>query len=197
MNINEIELSKVDGISIMEGLQYCGSLKDFEKFLDSFYHDIEESAMLIEEAYKQGNIELFTIKVHALKTSARMIGATELASDALDLEMAGKSGNLAFIAANIEDFLSLFRSYCQKLEGYMIEKQRLAAVKKPITKEELADAYAALREVCPAMDYSAVEMILEELSAYQLPDEDQKTITEFKKHFHKLEWDEMQQILMG
>lgn len=197
MNINEIELSKVDGISIMEGLQYCGSLKDFEKFLDSFYHDIEESATLIEEAYKQGNIELFTIKVHALKTSARMIGATELASDALDLEMAGKSGNLAFIAANIEDFLSLFRSYCQKLEGYMIEKQRLAAVKKPITKEELADAYAALREVCPTMDYSAVEMILEELNTYQLPEEDQKQITIFKNHFHKLEWEEMEQILMG
>lgn len=197
MNINEIELSKVDGISIMEGLQYCGSLKDFEKFLDSFYHDIEESATLIEEAYKQGNIELFTIKVHALKTSARMIGATELASDALDLEMAGKSGNLAFIAANIEDFLSLFRSYCQKLEGYMIEKQRLAAVKKPITKEELADAYAALREVCPTMDYSAVEMILEELNTYQLPEEDQKQITIFTNHFHKLEWEEMQQILMG
>ena len=196
MNINEIELSKVDGISIMEGLQYCGSLKDFEKFLDSFYHDIEESATFIEEAYKQGNIELFTIKVHALKTSARMIGATELASDALDLEMAGKSGNLAFIAANIEDFLSLFRSYCQKLEGYIIEKQRLAAVKKPITKEELADAYAALREVCPTMDYSAVEMILEELNTYQLPEEDQKQITIFKNYFHKLEWDEMEQILM-
>ena len=197
MNINKIELSKVDGISLMDGLQYCGSLKDFDKFLESFYHDIEENAALIEEAYNQGNIELFTIKVHALKTSARMIGATELASDALDLEMAGKSGNTAFIAANIEDFLSLFRSYCQKLEGYMIEKQRLAAVKKPITKEELADAYAALREVCPTMDYSAVEMILEELNTYQLPEEDQKTITEFKKHFHKLEWEEMQQTLMG
>ena len=197
MNINKIELSKVDGISLMDGLQYCGSLKDFDKFLESFYHDIEENAALIEEAYNQGNIELFTIKVHALKTSARMIGATELASDALDLEMAGKSGNTAFIAANIEDFLSLFRSYWNKLEGYMTEKQRLAAVKKPITKEELADAYDALREVCPTMDYSAVEMILEELSAYQLPDEDQKTITEFKKHFHKLEWEEMQRTFMG
>ena len=197
MNINKIELSKVDGISLMDGLQYCGSLKDFDKFLESFYHDIEENAALIEEAYKQGNIELFTIKVHALKTSARMIGATELASDALDLEMAGKSGNTAFIAANIEDFLSLFRSYSNKLSGYMAEKQRLAAIKKPITKEELADAYAALREVCPTMDYSAVEMILEELNTYQLPDEDQKTITEFKKHFHKLEWEEMQRTLMG
>ena len=79
----------------------------------------------------------------------------------------------------------------------MAEKQRLAAIKKPITRDELTDAYAALREVCPTMDYSAVEMILEELSAYQLPDEDQKTITEFKKHFHRLEWEEMQRTLMG
>ena len=78
----------------------------------------------------------------------------------------------------------------------MSEKRRIEAIKKPITKDELEDAYNALREVCPSMDYSAVEMILEELSTYQLPDEDQKTITEFKKHFHKLEWEEMQQILM-
>ena len=196
MNINDIELSKVEGISVMDGVQYCGSLKDFEKFLDSFYEDIEDNSNVIEEAYKNENIEFFTIKVHALKTSARMIGAKELSEDALTLEMAGKSGNRALIDANISEFLELFRSYKEKLQGYMEEKKRLFAIKKPITAAELADAYSALREVCPDMDYEAVEMILEELNTYKLPEEDQKLIQAFQKHFHKLEWDEMQRLLM-
>ncbi|MBE5917716.1 MAG: Hpt domain-containing protein [Pseudobutyrivibrio ruminis] len=196
MNINDIELSKVEGISIMDGVQYCGSLKDFEKFLDSFYEDIEDNSNVIEEAYKNEDIELFTIKVHALKTSARMIGAKELSEDALTLEMAGKSGNRALIDANISDFLALFRSYKERLQGYMEEKQRLLAIKKPITEAELADAYSALREVCPDMDYEAVEMILEELNTYALPKEDQRLIQVFQKHFHKLEWDEMERLLM-
>ena len=197
MNINEIELSKVDGISLMDGLQYCGSLRDFEKFLESFYDDIEDNANTIEDAYQNKNIELFTIKVHALKTSARMIGAKELSEEAYLLESAGKSANMSYIDANVDSFLSLYRSYISRLDSYMSEKRRIKAIKKPITKDELEDAYNALREVCPSRDYSAVEMILEELSTYQLPDEDQKTITEFKKHFHKLQWEEMQQILMG
>lgn len=197
MNINKIELSKVDGISLMDGLQYCGSLKDFDKFLEAFYTDIEDNANTLEDAYQKANIELFTIKVHALKTSARMIGAKELSEEARLLEVSGKSANMPYIDANIDSFLSLYRSYSIKLDSYMTEKQRLKAIKKPISEDELEDAYSALREVCSSMDYGAVEMILEELSTYQLPEVDQKQIADFKTHFHKLEWDEMEQILMG
>ncbi|WP_090165672.1 hypothetical protein [Pseudobutyrivibrio sp. 49] len=32
-----IGLSEVEGISISDGLMYCGSVRDFEKFLESFF----------------------------------------------------------------------------------------------------------------------------------------------------------------
>lgn len=196
MNINKIELSKVDGISLMDGLTYCGSLKDFDKFLESFYNDIDYNASILEDSYSKGDISLFTIKVHALKTSARMIGAKELSSEALALEMAGKSYNTDYIDANLDELLTLLRSYKGKLENYISEKQRLKAEKKPISDDELDQAFDALREVCPSMDYGAVEMILDELNTYQIPKSHKSQIDKITNHFHRLEWDEIDKILM-
>lgn len=196
MNINKIELSKVDGISLMDGLKYCGSLKDFDKFLESFYCDIDYNAQVLEDSYASGDIALFTIKVHALKTSARMIGATELSSEALELEMAGKAGNIAYIKANLSELLSLLRSYKEKLGAYITEKQRKAAIKKPISEDELSQAFDALREVCPSMDYGAVEMILDELNTYQIPQNHREQINKITTHFHRMEWEEIDKLLM-
>ena len=197
MNINPIELSKIDGITLMDGLKYCGSLRDFDKFLEAFYVDIESNSDLLEETYKSGDISFFTIKVHALKTSARMIGATELSQEALNLEMAGKSNDIGYIDANIWDFLSYYRSYKNKLDEYMTEKQRLRSIKKPISEDELNEAFSALREVCPTMDYGAVEMILEELAEYKLPQNKQKQIDKLVYYFKKLQWDEVEKVLMS
>ncbi|MBP3195789.1 MAG: Hpt domain-containing protein, partial [Butyrivibrio sp.] len=55
-------------------------------------------------------------KVHALKTTSRMIGAKELSSLAESLEMAGKEGNQSYIDENTSKLLKLYRSYKEKLE---------------------------------------------------------------------------------
>ncbi len=206
MKVNMIEnnipqalkgLSEIDGLSVMDGLKYCGSVKDFDKFLESFYCDIDGKALELENAYNRGDIEFFTIKVHALKTSARMIGASKLSEKALALEMAGKSNDLAFIDAYLPKFLVSYKEYKSKLESYMKDKQKQRAMKLPISDAELGEAFDALREVCPSNDYSAVEMILEELSKYQLPSAKQEEVSKFEILFHNMQWDEMNKALFA
>ncbi len=184
-----------DGIAVIDGLKYCGSLREFDKFLEGFYYDIDNKSSEIENAYYGGDIELFTIKVHALKTSARMIGASNLSAKAYALEMAGKINNIMFIEDNIDELLELYRSYSDKLLEYMTEKQKASAIKKPISKDELGEAFDALREVCSVEDYGGVEMILEELNTYDLPTDEGNQISKIEILFHNLQWDEIEKVL--
>ena len=190
-----MELSEIEGITVSDGLNYCGTYKDFDKFLEAFYMDIEPKSSELVDAYTRGDVAFFTIKVHALKTSARMIGAADLSKMALDLEMAGKSGDLAYIDAHLDEFIQFYKSYKYRLVDYMTEKQKYMAFKKPITEDELEDAFDALREVCPSMDYDAMEMILEELRKYKLPEIQQDKVNTIESLFKKLEWDKIESIL--
>ena len=61
--------------------------------------------------------------------------------------------------------------------------------------EELADAYEALKEVIPQMDYDAVEMIIGQLKEYKLSPEDDKKIKELEKLLRNFDWDSMEELL--
>ncbi|SFD05506.1 response regulator [Butyrivibrio sp. YAB3001] len=109
------ELKSVDGISVSEGLYYCGNQKALLKFLTTFYKNIDGKAQEIQEAYEKEDIGFFTIKVHALKSTARMIGASKLTDLALRLEEAGHADDLDFIRNNTDELLELYKSYKERL----------------------------------------------------------------------------------
>ena len=190
-----IELSEVDGISISDGLRYCGSIKDFQRFLEAFYLDIDGRAAELDASYRRGDISYFTIKVHALKSTARVIGAVQLGEMALTLELAGKAGDISLIDEKIEDCLILLKSYKGRLNKYMLEVQKQREDKKVISEDELGEAFAALREIVPTLDVDAVEMILEELDHYQLPEEAQQEVDEINRLLRQFDWDHLEELL--
>ena len=59
----------------------------------------------------------------------------------------------------------------------------------------MEDAYAALRELIPQMDYDGVEMVVENLKGYRLPPKDAATISDIEKMMKTLDWDSMEQLL--
>ena len=61
-----------------------------EKTLQQFYESITKKADEIERMLEEDDFENFTIKVHALKSSARLIGAEALSENARKLEDYGR-----------------------------------------------------------------------------------------------------------
>ena len=74
-----------------EAMNYLGNEEMMMKTLEIFYKNIEKNASEIERMLEEGDIENYTIKVHALKSSARLIGATSLSEDARRLEEYGRA----------------------------------------------------------------------------------------------------------
>ena len=91
-----------------------------EEVLFEVLHDftdmIEENALQIESFLSENDIENYTIKVHALKSSTRLVGAGALSSKALKLEECGKADNkgdktqLERIKKDTEQVLTEYRS---------------------------------------------------------------------------------------
>ena len=141
-------------------------------------------------------IRLYTIKVHALKSSARIIGALELSKEAADLEKAGKDGDKSFIDLHTNKLISDYSAFKQKLEKMDQEFDTSAddEGKEMISEEDLNDAYSALKDVISQMDYDAVEMILGQLKEFRLPKEDEDKLNTLAKLLKTFDWDKMEEL---
>ncbi len=109
-------LLKSSRIDAEEGLKNCSSAETYLIVLETFFEVINETADEIEEYYRREDWENYTIKVHALKSSAKTIGAMELSEQAALLEKAGKTQDLDAIKTNTEQLLSSYRSLLEEME---------------------------------------------------------------------------------
>ena len=134
--------------------------------------------------------------MHALKSSARIIGAIPLASLAAQLEEAGNHEYITFIESNHDKFMKDYIAFKEKLKR-IDEGLEDNSGKEPIPEDDLKDAYGALTDMIPQMDYDAVEMILEQLKEYKLPEKDTEIVSKLEKMLRSFEWDEMEALING
>lgn len=185
---------ETEGVSAEDGIKASGGVANYIYALKLFLDTIDDNSRVIKDAYDSGNIRLYTIKVHALKSSARIIGAPVLSKLAEQLEDAGNHDNMNFINDNTDRLLSMYEDFKEKLK-LLKEEEKKADNLPPIPEDELKDAYSALADVIPQMDYDAVEMILASLHEYKLPDEDEIKMAELEKMLKTFDWDGMEQLM--
>lgn len=191
------KIAGVDGLNRDDGVRFCGSEGAFVAALQTFYDTLPEKAAEIEDAYRREDYNFYTIKVHALKSGARIVGIGELSELAERLEDAGKAGDVAFIAEHTDELLSLYRSYQESLAFLGNEEEAENDGREPIDGDTLADAYMALDEIVPMMDYDSVEMILELMKEFRLPESDAKRFKEMDVKLRQLDWDGIAGVLAG
>lgn len=184
----------VGEISVEEGIKNSGGISSFLFSLNLFFDTIDGNAKVIRDAYDEGNIRLYTIKVHALKSSARFIGAAGLSEQAAALEDAGNQEDMDFINANTDKLMTEYESFKDKL-ARIKKAERGDEEKEPIPKDELLDAYSALNDCILQMDYDAVEMIIEQVAEYSLPDGDQENMNRFRDMMKVFDWNGMEELI--
>jgi CheY-like chemotaxis protein len=108
-------LLDVPAIDAEEGLKNCSGPETYMIVLETFYEVITENADEIEDYYSKEDWENYTVKVHALKSSAKTVGAAALSEQAAALEQAGLKGDTAAISDGTEKLLSDYRSLLESL----------------------------------------------------------------------------------
>ena len=85
------------------------------KLIKIFLRDAEKAAATLRETVACGDIKLFTITAHAMKSALLNIGKPETAQLAAALENAGLKGDIDFISANTETFVETLEALAQSL----------------------------------------------------------------------------------
>ena len=187
-------ITKLEGINSEVGIQNCGSVDDFENALRVFANSIESNSKEIEEFFKAEDWKNYTTKVHALKSTARIIGANELSDRARRLEDAGNQNYIDEIKKDTPELLNLYRSYLKKLST-LIKTEEDDSNKPLIGESELAEAYQTLKEVSATFDYDTASFVVNSLADYRLPESERERYKNLKVAVEKLDWDQVNKLI--
>lgn len=115
----EEKIMEIKNLDIEQAIRFSGTIEVFMKLLQVFYDTLPAKVSIIEKYEKEENIHDYTIEVHALKSAAKLIGATELSKQAEYLEECGKEENIFEIHEKTPALTALYRSYEEQLKPYV------------------------------------------------------------------------------
>lgn len=162
-------LNEQEFIDVYEGVSLSGDVDAYISLLKIFKDTLDDKINEIDNFYKNGDYKNYTIKVHALKSSARLVGAGKLADKAQKLEDAGKEDNTSYINDNHKQFI----------EELSDIKEPLSAVfdspsdedDKPYADDELMnDVFEEINSAASDMDCDRIDAVIAEIKDYRIPD---------------------------
>ena len=168
--------SDIKGIDAAAALKNCADEETFKNILKMFYDNMDANRSALDGFIAAQDYPNYTIKIHALKSSARLIGAVELGEEAALLEEAGKEKNTAYIKEHHKACMEHYESY-RSILAEVINKNGLAkeeADKTLIDPDELKELYSKLKTAVREFDSVEIDAIVEKISGYSLPEDEAK-----------------------
>ena len=187
-------LRNIEAIDINEGVSRCGGNENYLETLKVYAEDAEDGAALIESLWNERDIPGLTVKVHALKSTSRVVGAMKLGAIAEMLEKAGNDGDADTIAENIDTLIAEYRRLGDELSRISGEGENDGNLPLMPT-EKLHEAYDALREIAGSFDYDSVLFVMDSLKGYRIPPDEAERFGKLKKAVAKPDWDMIKQVL--
>ena len=164
------------GFHTESGLQYCRNDREFyEKLLVQFAENAERKITDIEAFFQEKDIKNYQIMVHALKSSAKMIGADTLSEMAKAAEEAAKNRDEAYIRENHGTLIGRYRETVRHISDALSPAGTLAeeasAENTPadgpeVSKEELLGNLSELKKSLDTFEANTAENLLSEMSGH-------------------------------
>ena len=173
------EYPAIEGVDILEGIKNSGSEKLFYELLGDFYKLIDMKSEKLEKCLEDNMIKDYTIEVHALKNTARMIGAMELSKLSYELEMLGKANDVEKIKEKSSEHIKLYRSYKDKLKEYGIKNIEET---KTVSNGEIKDILMRIHDAFDTFDLDSADEAMKELESCTLPQNIKNKVNELSAY---------------
>ncbi len=161
------EFPDIEGVNWDSALKHLPDKELLMETVYDFYSTMNGEADFLEHCYE--NLETdesardsYRIKVHAMKSSAALIGLNGLSEKAKSLEMAAKDGDKEYLHEHTKEFLNEWRSYKEKL-SVCIEEEEKETISDMTVIEELLEN---LKEAMEFMDIDKADELMKELRSY-------------------------------
>ena len=187
MNIN------IPGIDTNKAIQNSGSEEFFLELLGDVYKLMDEKINRVESSLMEGNIQNYTVEVHSLKTTCRMIGAMDLGEDFFTLEKLGKVNDIQQIKALTPGVLDSFKALKPYLEPFASSNNY------PLNnydKNEISTLLNKLVQAVNDYDLGSAEETTKQLASYECDEETAAKIETLQKLVSNLDYDEAKELAL-
>lgn len=107
------------------GLQYCmNSMEFYKEMLELYCDEYEDRAAKLTEALKAEDWDIYTITVHALKSTSLNIGGEQISKAAKELEAAGKALRASEQMDESRTFIMEHHDIAMQLYGATVEEAK-------------------------------------------------------------------------
>ena len=189
-----VPILEYEGLDSASAIKSIGSASLYNRIAEEYFRSGAEKYEGIKKAYETDDIEDYTIRVHALKSSSRQIGAMALGDMAEELENAGKAGDTETIHEKTSHVLEVFDNLLKDLSAYYPETEddeEKPLIDDGILKEQLGK----LREACDDLDMDAMEEVGGELKKYSYPDEIREKIDRLMHAIDNIDTTECEELI--
>ena len=163
----KVELDPIEGLDVSQGIQNCGNERLFYDLLGDFYRLIDMKSDKIEQCLTDGLLRDYTIEVHALKNTARMIGAIELSEEFKQLEQLGNAKDQQTLEKMTPEVLKHYRSYKPILKPYgAIQNQQ----RQEVSVQEKIQTLQTLSDAMDQFDLDGADEAMKRLEQYRWPE---------------------------
>ena len=126
---DKISLSKASDvkpyINTKLGLQYCmNSMEFYKEMLEMYCDEYEDRAAKLTEALKAEDWDIYTVTVHALKSTSLNIGGEQISKAAKELEAAGKALRASEQMDESRTFIMEHHDIAMQLYGATVEEAK-------------------------------------------------------------------------
>ena len=158
------------GINTEAGLKYCCGDRDFYmELLTQFVKDAEQKEVQIKQFLKNEDYKNYVILVHALKSTAKMVGADSLSESAKKMEMAAKNQDAVYISEHQDKLMDEYGQVIQCISDVLeLDKpdslQLAKGTETEISEEELLKYLKELKEGLDTFEADKSESLILEMS---------------------------------
>ena len=183
----------IQGIDFDAAVTNCGTEDTFIQALEIFYNSIDKKADEIEDYERGKDIKNYTVKVHALKSAARLVGALDLSADAKHLEEAGDKNDVPEIEQKTPALLSKYRSYKPVLAKVFGGGEDDSLPE--ISLDDLHEMYSSMKGFAEEFDLDGIDNLLENAKKFRIPEAEREKFDKVKEAATNADWGSLEELL--
>ena len=189
------KLRNIKEIDVDAALRNCGSSELLFSTIEQYHSSINQKALELQNYFEAEDWHNYEIKVHALKSTSRLIGAIELSNLAEHLEKSADQNDIDEIQLKHKELINTFIDNLRILEPVLKNKSD-DSLKPDISKEQLKDRIKLMIEYAEAFDIDGLDNIVKELTNFKLPLDFSQKFVKISQYVQNVDFKELRNLLL-
>ena len=188
-------LKQIKEIDVDSALRNCGAPDILLMTINQYYSSINQKAHELQNYFEAEDWHNYEIKVHALKSTSRLIGAIELSNLAEYLEKSANQNKIEDIQLKHKELINSFMDFSRILEP-IVNNENEETSKPEISAEQLKKIVNQIIEYADSFDIDGLDNIIKELSNFTLPLDFSQKFVKISQCIQNVDFKELRNLLL-